>query len=72
LIIEWLVRLSVKLPGAFIPAQYASPWIGTAALTALLVALFAGYASGWKLRYGGWWPPFAIVAVVLIFGVKFD
>ncbi len=70
-IIEWLVRLSVQLPGAFLPARFASPWIGTAALVALVAALLFGYASHWKLRRGGWWPPFIIVALVLVFGVNF-
>lgn len=71
LTIEWLVRLSVRLPGAFVPAHYARPWIGTVALVALMLALVAGYATDWKLRRGGWWPPFAIVALTLIFGVEF-
>lgn len=70
-IIEWLVWLSVQLPGAFLPARFADPWIGTAALVGLLAALLFGYASHWKLRRGGWWPPFVIVALVLIFGVTF-
>jgi competence protein ComEC len=70
-IIEWLVRQSVQLPGAFVPAQFMSPWIGTTALVLLIAALLAGYALEWRLKFAGWWPPFAIVAVVLIFGVKF-
>ncbi len=69
--IEWLVRLSVKLPGAFVPARFSPAWVGDVALVALVAALLAGYAAQWRLRRGGWWPPFAIVALVLIFGVTF-
>lgn len=71
LAIEHLVRWSVKLPAAFLSAHFVAPWLGAAALTATLAALFAGYATGWRRERGGWWPPFAIVALVLIFGTKF-
>ena len=71
LIIEWLVRLSVQLPGAFVPARFSHPWIGTLALLLLMLALLTGYGSEWKLRRGGWWPPFAIVVLTLIFGVTY-
>ena len=71
LIIEWLVRMSVRLPGAFVPARFTSGWIGTTALVLLLLALLLGYGTAWKTRFGGWWPPFAIVALVLAFGVTF-
>ena len=70
--VEWTVRLSVQVKGAFVPAHFSSPWMGGAALGALTVALLAGYAAGWRKARGGWWPPFAVVAVALVFGVKFD
>ncbi|MSU51092.1 MAG: ComEC/Rec2 family competence protein [Opitutus sp.] len=70
-LIEWLVRLSVQLPGAFIPARFTHDWIGPIALAALIAALVAGYGNAWQRSRGGWWPPFAIVTLVLIFGVKF-
>jgi competence protein ComEC len=71
LMIERLVRLSVQLPGAFVPARFSAPWVGPVALVGLLAALLAGYATEWRNLRGGWWPPIAIVAVVLIFGVEF-
>jgi competence protein ComEC len=71
LIIEWLVGLSVRLPGAFMQAHYTATWIGAAALATLIATLVFGYATGWKRHLGGWWPPFAVVALTLIFGVKF-
>ncbi len=71
LAIEGLVQASVQLPGAFLPARFAAPWVGPAALTALLATLLAGYALRWTPRGGWWWPPFVVVALTLIFGVRF-
>jgi competence protein ComEC len=70
-IIEIIVRLSVRVPGAFIPARFAPAWLGGPALILLIVALLAGYATRWDSSRGGWWPPFALVALVLIFGAEF-
>jgi competence protein ComEC len=70
-IIEWLVHLSVKVPGAFFPARFAAPWVGPAALALLVAALLTGYAAGWRRERGGWWPPFVVVALALVFGMKF-
>lgn len=71
--IEGLVRLSVRLPGAFLPAKFAAAWVGPTALAVLMAVLVAGYAKGWKTGSGGgwWWPPFAVVAATLLFGVRF-
>jgi hypothetical protein len=65
------VRLSVELPWAFLPARFMAPWIGPMALGVLTAGMLAGYAGGWRRDQGGFWPPFAIVALTLIFGVKF-
>ena len=70
-IIEALVRLSVKLPGAFVAASYQPPWLGNVAISALMIALLTGYAVRWQRSRGGWWPPFAVVGLVLAFGVDF-
>lgn len=69
--IEWVVRLSVRVPGAHVGASFISPWVGPLALGLLLATLLFGYSTEWKLRRGGWWPPFAIVTLVLLFGVRF-
>jgi len=69
--IESLVRVSVTIPGAFLAASFKAPWIGPAAIVTLIAALLAGYAADWRRERGGWWPPFAIVALVLMFGVEF-
>lgn len=72
-LIEELVRWSVRLPGAFVPARFTAGWIGSASLAILMVVLVIGYAKQWKTASGRgwWWPPFAVVATVLIFGVTF-
>ena len=71
--IEGLVRLSVKLPGAFLPAHFTTPGLGPVALSTLMTVIFIGYAKHWKTKAGTgwWWPPFAVVAATLIFGVTF-
>ena len=68
--IEGLVRVSVQVPGAHLVARFAAPWVGMTAIAALLGLLLAGYAGNWRRDYGGWWPPFVMVALVLLFGVK--
>jgi competence protein ComEC len=69
--IEAVVRQSVRVPGAFIPAHFTAGWIGTLALSTLVATLVFGYRSRWAPRRGGWWPPFVVVALVLIFGVSY-
>ena len=70
-LIDALVRLGVRVPGAWWPANWRAPWVASAALALLMAALLAGYAGGWKKERGGWWPPFAVAALGLILGVKF-
>jgi competence protein ComEC len=71
LLIEQVVRWSVEWPGAFVPARFAAGWVGPASLIVLLATLFAGYASGWVRRRGGWWPPFVVLGVTLLFGIDY-
>ena len=67
--IEWGVAQSVKVPGAFISARFAVPWMGPAVLSLLGAVLLWGYAAGWRRRIF-YWAPFAVVAAVLVFGVR--
>jgi competence protein ComEC len=69
-VIESLVRLSVRLPGAYLPAHFVSPWVGSAALALLLASLLTGYACHWQ-RFGRWWTPVGIVILTLAAGVTF-
>lgn len=71
LVIESAVRFGVQVPGAFFAARFAAPWVGPVALGALMLALILGYAGNWEKRRGGWWPPFAVVALTLAAGVRY-
>jgi competence protein ComEC len=66
-----LVALGARLPGGSLPAHYRAAWIGPAALGAFVAACLAGYAGGWRGDRGGFWPPFVIVAIVLLLGVSY-
>jgi competence protein ComEC len=68
--IDGLIRLGLRVPGLWWPAQWRAPWVGALALGALLAAGLAGYAWRWEARRGGWWPPVAVVALALLFGIK--
>jgi competence protein ComEC len=68
--IDSLIRLGLRMPGLWWPAQWRAPWVGALALGALLTASLAGYAWRWETRRGGWWPPVAVVALALLFGIK--
>jgi len=59
------------VPGVWLPAEWRTPWWGTATLVLLLGVVLAGYAGGWRGWSRGFWPPFAVVAAGLIFGVRF-
>jgi competence protein ComEC len=70
-VIDRLVRGLADLPGAYWPATYRAPWVGPAALAALLAVLLFTYARQRTAGRFAWWPPLAVVALTLIFGVKF-
>ena len=67
--IQWLIGRGVRVPGAFFPAAFTASWWSGAALAAVLAACLAGYALRW--RRGSVWVPFAVLALTMIFGVKF-
>ena len=69
--IDKLIRFSSHLPGAWYASNWKSPWIGTLAFASLLGVCLAGYAVGWKRERGGFWPPFIVIVLSLVFGVKF-
>lgn len=70
-LIEAGIRISVDLPATWFNATFKYPWLGAATLGALLVALVTGYAANWRGWNRGYWAPFAVVSLALIFGVTF-
>jgi len=67
-----LIRAGLRAPGVCVAARFRADWIGPAALAALLALCLAGYAGGWNRRRGGFWPPFVLIALALVFGAKFS
>lgn len=66
-----VARAAIAVPAVYFAARYRAPWIGPAALGLLVAACLFGYAGSWRRGRGGFWPPFAIVAAVLLFGVTY-
>lgn len=69
--IEGVARLVVRLPGASMEAHFRAPWLGPATLLFLLALLLHGHARRWRPEAGGFWPPFAALALVLALGVRY-
>ena len=69
--IDGILRLATATPGSWFSAQYRVEWVGPAALTLLMASCLAGYGTGWRRSFGSFWPPFAIVALTLLLGVRF-
>lgn len=65
------VRFFADLPGAHHEAVFSPVWLGYAGLAALFTLVFFGYASDWRLRRGGCWPPFVFTALLLAAGAVF-
>ncbi len=68
-LIQWLIGAFVKVPGAYWPAAFKAEWWADVVLAALLATCLAGYAAKW--RHGMILVPVTLVAVALIFVVKF-
>jgi competence protein ComEC len=68
-VIQWLISHCVSIPGAFFPAVFTASWWSGVALATVLATCLAGYALHW--RRGSVWAPFAVLALVMILGVKF-
>ncbi|HVT73360.1 MAG TPA: ComEC/Rec2 family competence protein [Lacunisphaera sp.] len=71
LAINWAVSLSTQLPGSWLAAHFRAGWMAPAAMAAMAAVLLAGAAVRWSPRWGGYWPPVALLAATLIFLVKF-
>jgi competence protein ComEC len=66
-----VVSAGLRMPGGNFEAHFRAGWIGPAALAALTAACMAGYSNRWRRKAGSWWPPFIVLALALVFGVRF-
>jgi competence protein ComEC len=71
LAIDALLRHGTQLPGACFPATFRYDWLSAAAPPLLLGVMLAGRAGRWSRRYGGFWPPVAVLGAILLAGVRF-
>lgn len=65
------VRLLVELPLMYWPAAFRAEWIGPLGLAAVIAAMLAAYARGFGYAALRWSLPVLVLALTLIFGVKF-
>src|SRR5690606_5972896 len=68
---DWLVVNGTAIPGMYFDAEFRRPWMTRVAIRLGTSTLLACLGGGWRRRYGGFWPPFILVAILVIFGVKF-
>lgn len=68
---DWLLQRGTVLPGVFFPAHYRAEWLAPVALGLMTAVMLAGAAGRWSRRYGGFWPPFLALVLLMILGVKF-
>lgn len=71
IVMDWLAQHGTRLPGAYYNAHFIHAWLGPISIVILTACMFAGLAGGWSRRFGGYWTPAAVLALTLIFGVKF-
>ena len=68
---DWLLRHGTSLPGVYFPATFRADWLTPAALALMTGLMLAGASVRWRPRWGGFWPPLAVLALILMLGVKF-
>lgn len=71
IVMDWLARHGTGLPGVYFPARFAAGWMAPAALGLMTAVMLAGVSGHWSRRRGGYWPPVALLALILIFWVRF-
>ena len=69
--VDFGIRHSVDLPVMWYSATFRMSGLGALTLTALLLTIGWGYARNWQGMQRGYWAPFTVVALVLIFGVTY-
>jgi competence protein ComEC len=69
--VEKGIQFSVEIPAMWFEAVFKNSWLGPLTLGALLIVLVVGYAGNWQGWHKGYWAPFAVVGLALVFGVTF-
>jgi competence protein ComEC len=59
------------VPGTAAAAEFRAEWLGSATMAALLGVMMHGYIYRWERRRGGFWPPIALVAIILLGAVRY-
>jgi competence protein ComEC len=70
-LIAAVVSAGLQIPGGSFTVHFRAPWIGPAALAALIAVCMAGYAGRWRRGALRWWPPFIVLILALVFGARF-
>jgi competence protein ComEC len=71
IVMDWLAQHGTRLPGIYFDARFTHGWMAPVSLVAMTGLMLAGLAGRWARHYGGYWPPVVLLALILIFGVKF-
>lgn len=71
MVMDWLARHGTGLPGVYFAAHFTHGWMAPVAIGLMTAVMLAGVAGRWSRRQGGYWPPVVLLALIMIFGVKF-
>lgn len=66
-----LLQSGVTLPGIFFTAEFRFPWLAPFSLALMTATMLAGASLRWSRRFGGYWLPVLVLALLVILGVKF-
>jgi competence protein ComEC len=69
-VMDWLVRRGTELPGMYFAAEFRGAGLAPVTLVAVLASMAAATHPRWRRHALLWLPPL-VVALILIFGVKF-
>lgn len=70
-VMDWVLQRGTALPATWFTTSYRADWLAPASLGLMTTLFLAGSAVRWSPRYGGFWPPAILLALLMTFGVKF-
>jgi competence protein ComEC len=74
-VLLWLMNAFLleasRLGGGSVPARFREAWLGSIGLALLLAVCLAGSTWQWQRTRGRFWPPFALVALLLATAVVY-